>query len=105
MLGYDFLTAMHEAKKSTSRYFGRYHLVKIGRALKDTCYSLGKNIRSNICLDILSYIHNIAIPTKDLGSSLQELHVQIFKRCSGYKIIGQNASGGSDFCIITSKYP
>ena len=38
-------------------------------------YSLGKNIRSNVCLDILSYIHDIAIPTKDLGSGLQELQL------------------------------
>ncbi len=38
-------------------------------------YSLGKYIRSNVCLDILSYIHDIAIPTKDLGSVLQELQL------------------------------
>ncbi len=34
-------------------------------------YSLGKYIRSNVCLDILSYMHDIAIPTKDLGSGSQ----------------------------------
>ena len=28
-------------------------------------YSLGKYIRSNVCSDILSYMHDIAIPTKD----------------------------------------
>ena len=38
-------------------------------------YSLGKSIRSKVCLDILSYIHDIAIPTKDLGSGLQELQL------------------------------
>ncbi len=44
----------------------------------ELCYSLGKNIRSNVCLDILSYIHDIAIPTKDLGSGLQELQLWFF---------------------------
>ena len=38
-------------------------------------YSLGKSIRSNGCLDILSYIHDVAIPTKGLGSGLQELQL------------------------------
>ena len=33
----------------------------------------GRNRRSNVCLDILRYIHDIAILTKDLGSGLQEL--------------------------------
>ena len=32
-------------------------------------------------------------------------HVEIFERLSSYKITGQNVSGGSDFCIITSKCP
>ncbi len=38
-------------------------------------YSLGNCIRSNVCLDILSYMHDIAILTKDLGSGYQELQL------------------------------
>ncbi len=32
-----------------------------------------KNIRTNVCLYILSYMHDIAIPIKDLCSGYQEL--------------------------------
>ena len=41
-------------------------------------YSLGKYIRSNVCLDILSYMHDIGIPTKYLGSGYQELQLWFF---------------------------
>ena len=39
-------------------------------------YSLCKNIRSNFSLHILSYMHDISIPTKDLSSVWSELKLQ-----------------------------
>ncbi len=41
-------------------------------------YSLCKNIRSHFSLDILSYMHDIAIPTKDLSSAWSELQLWFF---------------------------
>ncbi len=38
-------------------------------------YSLCKNIRSNFSLHILSYIHDIAIPTRDLSSVWSQLQL------------------------------
>ena len=41
-------------------------------------YSPRKNIRSSVCLYILSYMHDIAILTKDLCSGYQELKLWFF---------------------------
>ncbi len=44
--------------------------------LQEFCYSLCKNIRSHFSLDILSYMHDIAIPTKALGSKFHDVHIK-----------------------------
>ncbi len=41
-------------------------------------YSLCKNIRSIFSLDISSYMHDIAIRTKDLSSAWSELQLLFF---------------------------
>ena len=50
----------------------------LGTKSYDQHYSLGTCNRSNVCLYILSYMHDITIPTKDLGSGYQELQLWFF---------------------------
>ncbi len=75
-------------------------------------YSLGENIRSNLCLDILSYLHDIAIPAKDLGSGLQELQLWFFvllntglwTQCSALKCtLTQLPKWTLDLCVLSFK--
>ncbi len=74
----------------------------IASFLKDTCYGLGKNSPNQQLLDILAcnsanrpsfkceYIFNI------YGHLVKKDTFRFFERSSGYEIIEQNVSGGSD---------
>ncbi len=66
---------------------------------------LGFKFNMSLWLNPQIGIYAVVHRSLNLWPLSQKMYLQIFERCFSCKIIERNVSGGSDFCIITSKYP